>query len=322
MIKYQNPFNHLLAPGHRGCSGCGELLAARHVIDALGPNTIVACATGCLEVTTTPTPESAWKIPWIHSLFENAPSVASGILAALKSLSNSPFGKGRELGNSPFSKGGGAKRQGILPTVAVFGGDGGTFDIGFGALSGLWTRRENILYVCFDNEAYMNTGNQYSGATPYGAATMTSPSDTIALGNEFIKKDIPAIAAAHGVPYIATSTIGFPEDISAKVKKALTFSGPKYIQILVGCVPGWGYESELTVSLSRLAVQSGHYPVFEMENGKITKAIKVPQSPPKVEEYLKPQKRFAHLFKNDAGKKIIAELQKMAEENIKKYQLK
>ncbi len=296
--KYKNPFNHLLAPGHRGCSGCGELLAARHVINALGPNTIVACATGCLEVTTTPYPESSWKIPWIHSLFENAPSVASGILAALRAKKNP------------------------ATNVAVFGGDGSTFDIGFGALSGLWTRRENIIYVCFDNEAYMNTGNQYSGATPYGAATMTTPSGTIAFGNEFIKKDIPAIAAAHGVPYIATSTIGFPEDIAAKVKKALTFSGPKYIQILVGCVPGWGYESELTVSLSRLAQQSGHYPVFEMENGKITKTMKVPQSPPKVEEYLKPQKRFAHLFKTDEGKKRLAALQKMAEENIIKYNLK
>ncbi len=295
--KYKNHFNHLLAPGHRGCSGCGELLAARHVINALGKNTIVACATGCLEVTTTPNPESSWKIPWIHSLFENAPSVASGILAALRAKKNS------------------------ATNVAVFGGDGSTFDIGFGALSGLWTRRENIIYICFDNEAYMNTGNQYSGSTPYGASTMTSPSDTIAFGNEFQKKDIPAIAAAHGVPYIATSTIGYPEDITAKVKKALTFSGPKYIQILVGCVPGWGYESELTVSLSRLAQQSGHYPVFEMENGKITKAMKVPQNKPSVEEYLKPQKRFAHLFKTDEGKKRIAALQKMAEENIIRYKL-
>lgn len=297
MIKYQNPLNHLLAPGHRGCSGCGELLAARHVVDALGKNTIVVCATGCLEVTTTPTPESSWKVPFIHSLFENAPSVASGVLSALRAKKNS------------------------ATNVVVFGGDGSTFDIGFGALSGLWTRRENILYVCFDNEAYMNTGNQYSGATPYGAATTTSPPDTIVLGNEFTKKDIPAIAVAHGVPYVATSTIGFPEDIAAKVKKALTFSGPKYLQILVGCVPGWGYESELTVSLCRLAQKSGHYPIFEMENGKATKFMKVPQNPPKVEEYLKPQKRFAHLFKTDEGKKIIAKLQKMAEENIKKYKL-
>ena len=296
--KYKNPFNHLLAPGHRGCAGCGELLAARHAINALGKDTIVVSATGCLEVTTTPYPESAWRVPWVHSLFENAPSVASGILAALKN-------KGDDK-----------------TTVAVFAGDGSTFDIGFGAVSGLWTRRENIIYVCFDNEAYMNTGNQYSGSTPYGAATMTTPPDTTSFGNEFIKKDLPTIAAAHGVPYIATSTIGFPEDITAKIKKALTFPGPKYIQILVGCVPGWGYESELTVSLGRLAAQSGHYPVFEMENGKIIKAMKVPQNPPKVEEYLRPQKRFAHLFKTDDGKKRVAALQRMAEENIKKYQLK
>ncbi len=296
--KYKNHFNHLLAPGHRGCAGCGELLAARHVINALGKDTIVVSATGCLEVTTTPYPESAWKIPWIHSLFENAPSVASGILATLEARGDNKT------------------------TVAVFAGDGSTFDIGFGALSGLWTRHENIIYVCFDNEAYMNTGNQYSGATPFGAATMTTPPDTNFLGNEFIKKDIPAIAAAHGVPYIATSTIGFPEDITAKIKKALTFAGPKYIQILVGCVPGWGYESDLTVSLCRLAAQSGHYPIFEMENGKMTKAMKVPQNPPRVEEYLKPQKRFSHLFKTDAGKKLIVSLQKMAEENIKNYNLK
>jgi len=296
--KYKNPFNHLLAPGHRGCAGCGELLAARHAINALGKDTIVVSATGCLEVTTTPYPESSWKVPWIHSLFENAPSVASGVLATLEAKGDNKT------------------------TVAVFAGDGATFDIGFGALSGLWTRRENIIYVCFDNEAYMNTGNQYSGATPFGAATMTTPPNTTVFGNEFIKKDLPAIAAAHGVPYIATSTIGFPDDISAKIKKALTFPGPKYIQILVGCVPGWGYESELTVSLCRLAAQSGHYPIFEMENGKITKVMKVPQNPPRVEEYLKPQKRFSHLFKAEDGKKRIAALQRMAEENIKKYQLK
>ncbi|MFH2136488.1 MAG: thiamine pyrophosphate-dependent enzyme [Patescibacteria group bacterium] len=295
--KYQNPFNHLLAPGHRGCAGCGELLAARHVIDALGKETIVVSATGCLEVTTTPTPHSSWKVPWIHSLFENAPSVASGVLAALQAR--------------------GDKKT----TVAVFAGDGSTFDIGFGALSGLWTRHENIIYICFDNEAYMNTGNQYSGSTPLGAATTTTP-NTIALGNEFIKKDLPAIAAAHGVPYIATSTIGFPEDITAKIKKAMTFSGPKYIQILVGCVPGWGYESELTVSLGKLAQKSGHYPVFEMVDGKIKNVMKIPQKPVAVEEYLRPQKRFAHLFKTDNGNKRIATLQKVAEENIIKYQLK
>jgi pyruvate ferredoxin oxidoreductase beta subunit len=315
--KYKNPFNHLLAPGHRGCSGCGELLAARHVIDALGKNTIVVCATGCLEVTTTPYPESAWKVPFIHSLFENAPSVASGVLAALRAKGIAIFSSRqieRRLKPATPSVSGDTN-------VAVFGGDGATFDIGFGALSGLWTRRENIIYVCFDNEAYMNTGNQYSGATPFGAATMTTPPDTTAFGNEFQKKDIPAIAAAHDVPYIATSTIGYLQDITAKIRKALTFSGPKYLQILVGCVPGWGYESELTLKLGRLAHRSGHYPVFEMENGKITSVMKVPQKPPQVLEYLKLQKRFAHLFRTDEGKKRIAKLQKMAEQNIIRYHL-
>lgn len=312
--KHKNHFNHLLAPGHRGCSGCGELLAARHVIDALGKNTIVVCATGCLEVTTTPYPESAWRVPWIHSLFENAPSVASGVLAALRAKGVANLGSRQERRLKPAA-------TSVLPTVTVFGGDGATFDIGFGALSGLWTRQENILYVCFDNEAYMNTGNQYSGATPFGATTMTTP-NTKTLGNQFFKKDLPAIAAAHGIPYVATSTIGYPQDIVAKVKKALTFSGPKYIQILVGCVPGWGYEPELTVELGRLAQRSGYYPVFEMENGKLTRVMKIPQNPPKIEEFLKPQKRFSHLFKTDEGKNQIAQIQKMAEENIEKYRLR
>jgi pyruvate ferredoxin oxidoreductase beta subunit len=300
-MKYKN--NHLLAPGHRGCAGCGQLLAARHVIDALGKNTIVACATGCLEVTTTPYPESAWRVPWIHSLFENAPAVATGILSALKSKNGS---------RAPAN-------------VAVFAGDGATFDIGFGALSGLWTRRDNILYVCFDNEAYMNTGNQYSGATPYGSATETS-SNNDTLGNEFFKKNMPKIAAAHGVPYIATSTIGYPEDIIAKVKKSLTFFGPKYIQILVSCVPGWGYDPKLTVELGRLAHQSGHYPVLEIENGKLSKVMKIPAKRPKVEEYLKPQKRFSHLFsaqggKTDRGKEKIKQIQLLADQNIERYGL-
>ena len=302
-MKHRN--NHLLSPGHRGCAGCGQLLAARHVIDALGKNTIVACATGCLEVTTTPYPESAWRVPWIHSLFENAPAVATGVLSALKSKHQGQSLKTRTV---------------LDATVAVFAGDGSTFDIGFGALSGLWTRRDNILYVCFDNEAYMNTGNQYSSATPYGSATETSPSND-SLGNNFFKKNMPKIAAAHSVPYIATSTIGYPEDIIAKVKKSLTFCGPKYIQILVGCVPGWGYSPELTIELGRLAHQSGHYPVLEIENGKLSKVMKVPKVRPKIEEYLKPQKRFAHLFKTDCGKEKIRQLQLLAEQNMERYGL-
>lgn len=295
---YQTPLNHLYNPGHTACAGCGQSIAARHVIDALGPKTIIANATGCLEVFTTRYPQSSWKVPWVHSLFENAAAVASGIYAALKHL-----GKDKEI------------------TVLAQGGDGGTFDIGFGLISGMWERGDNILYVCYDNEAYMNTGNQYSQATPLGAATTTTP-NTKTQGNQVSKKDLPAIAIAHGLSYVATATIGFPLDLVAKVKKAITFNGPKYIQVLVPCVPGWGYNSELTMILGRLAQQSGLYPVFEAENGKITSVMKVGANPPKVEEYLKPQKRFSHLFKTDEGKKEIELIQKLVDENILKYGLK
>ena len=294
-MKYEN--NNLLAPGHRGCAGCGQLLAARHVINALGKNTIISCATGCLEVTTTPYPESAWRVPWIHSLFENAPAVATGVLNAAKV---------KYLKNN-------------MPNIAVLAGDGSTFDIGFGALSGMWSRGDDILYVCFDNEAYMNTGNQYSAATPYGSKTETSLHNNAEA--TLYKKNIPEIAVAHNVPYVATSTIGYPKDIIQKIKKALTFSGPKYIQILAGCVPGWGYDPKLTIELGRLAHQSGHYPIFEKEYGKLTNSMKIPQNIPKVQQYLKPQKRFSHLFKDKKGERIIEHLQTKAEQNILKYNL-
>lgn len=295
---YQTPLNHLYNPGHTACAGCGQSIAARHVIDALGPKTIIANATGCLEVFTTRYPQSSWKVPWVHSLFENAAAMASGVYAALKHL-----GKDKEI------------------NILAQGGDGGTFDIGFGLISGMWERGDNILYVCYDNEAYMNTGNQYSQATPVGAATTTTP-NTKTQGNQAKKKDLPAIAMAHGLSYVATATIGFPLDLVAKVKKAITFNGPKYIQVLVPCVPGWGYNSELTMILGRLAQQSGFYPVFEAEKGKITSVMKVGANPPKVEEYLKPQKRFSHLFKTDEGKKEIELIQKLVDENILKYGLK
>ena len=293
----------LFSAGHRGCAGCGQAIAARAVVDALGPNTIIANATGCLEVTTTPYPESAWGVPWIHSLFENAAAIASGILAALK-------------------------QQGKDKTVKVVaqGGDGSTFDIGFGLISGMWERGENILYVCYDNEAYSNTGMQASGATPAGANTTTTP---VALGEEVgavgarqQKKDMIAIALAHKVPFVAQSTIGYLNDISAKVKKALTIEGPGYLQIMVPCIPGWGIKPDQALVLGRLGAQSGLYPVLEFTNGELTGKLKVPATPPSVEEYLKPQSRYAHLFKTDAGKKQIAAIQQIADQNIAKYGLK
>ncbi|MFC1678186.1 thiamine pyrophosphate-dependent enzyme [Patescibacteria group bacterium] len=292
----------LFAPGHRGCAGCGQAIAARAVIETLGPNTIIANATGCLEVTTSPYPESAWGVPWIHSLFENPAAVASGILAALK-------------------------QKGLDKKIKVVaqGGDGGTFDIGFGLISGMWERFENILYVCYDNEAYSNTGMQASGATPWGSSTTTTPSGsgpTIdAIGSHQRKKDMIAIALAHRLPYVAQTTAGFIDDIKMKVKKALEMEGPGYIQISVACVPGWRVKSDQAVSLGKLAAQTGLYPQLEYIDGVLVRKTKVPAVPPKIDEYLSKQGRFSHLFKTERGKKQLQYIQEIANENIKRYGL-
>lgn len=288
----------LLSPGHRACAGCGQLIAARTVAEALGPNTIIANATGCLEVTTTPYPESSWGMPWIHSLFENASAVASGILAALKKQ-----GKDKQI------------------KVVAQGGDGGTFDIGFGLISGMWERGENILYVCYDNEAYMNTGIQASGATPRAAHTTTTPAGSHSIGSQQRKKDMIAIALAHNLPYVAQTTAGFLADITAKVKKAAATEGPSYIQILSPCVPGWGVEPAKTIKLGKLAAQTGLYPLLEYVNGRLTNVMKVPDPRPKIDEYLKSQIRFKHLFKTEEGKKELEYIQKLADENVRKYDL-
>ncbi len=314
----------LLSPGHTACAGCGQMIAARTVAQALGPNTIIANATGCLEVTTTAYPMSSWGMPWIHSLFENASAVASGIKAALKyKETKSPIG---DLVSTP--------------KVVAQGGDGGTFDIGFGLISGMWERGDDILYICYDTEAYSNTGIQASGATPWAASTTTTPSGKCmsktksgfggadedcpidAIGSHQRKKDMIAIALAHRLRYVAQSTAGFPDDIAAKVKKALTFKGPKYIQIMAPCVPGWKISSAQAVRIGKLAAQTGLYPLLEYENGQLTNVLKVPKPRPKVDEYLKLQGRFAHLFKNKSGKKQIAYIQKLADGNIEKYGLK
>lgn len=295
----KNPFNHLLNPGHTACPGCGQLIAARHVINACGENTIIANATGCLEVTTSKYPTSSWNVPWIHSLFENPAAVATGISAALK-------------------------KKGLDKKVHVLAqaGDGGTFDIGMGLISGMWERGDNILYVCYDTEVYSNTGYQASGATPHGAFTRTSWPGKKSQGNNYYKKSMIEIARGHGIPYIATSVTGFPLDIVRKVNKALKIQGPKYIQILTPCIPGWGLDDDQAVEVSKLAQRTGYMPVIEIENGKLTNAMKVPQDTPKVTEYLKHHIRFKHLFKSKNGKQVIRELQSVADNNIERYSLK
>ncbi len=291
----------LLSAGHNACAGCGQLIAARTVAEALGPNTIIANATGCLEVTTTPYPNSAWGMPWIHSVFENASAIASGIRAALDK-------KGKKN----------------IKVVAQ-GGDGGTFDIGFGLISGMWERFENILYICYDNEAYANTGIQASGATPWGANTTTTPAGdnkTIdAIGSHLRKKNMVDIALAHGLKYVATSTVGYVDDIARKVKKAITIPGPAYIQIMVPCIPGWKIAPNQTIKIGQLAALTGLYPVLEYENGELISKINVKKPRLKVEKYLETQGRYKHLFKNAEGKKQIKFIQEIANQNIEKYGL-
>jgi pyruvate ferredoxin oxidoreductase beta subunit len=299
----KNNKKYPIAPGHRACAGCGQMIAARTVAEALGPDVIITNATGCLEVTTTPYPESSWGMPWIHSVFENAAAIASGISASLK-------------------------KKGLNKKIKVVaqGGDGGTFDIGFGLVSGMWERGEDILYVCYDTEAYSNTGIQASGATPWAASTTTTPAgrgQTMdAIGSHQRKKDMIAIALAHGLNYVAQSTAGFPADIARKVKKALATKGPSYIQIMTPCVPGWKTDSSISVKLGKLAAQTGLYPLLEYENGLLTNALKVGATMPRVEEYLKIQGRFSHLFKDKNGQEQIKNIQNLADENIKKYGLK
>jgi pyruvate ferredoxin oxidoreductase beta subunit len=288
---------NLLAPGHTACMGCGQSLGARLVMNAAGPKIIVANATGCLEVFTTRDPQSSWEVPWIHSLFENAAAVASGIEAALKALGRKSEAK-----------------------VIAQGGDGGTADIGMGALSGMFERKHDVLYVCYDNEAYMNTGIQRSSLTPLASRTTTSPSGTVSWGNITNKKDLPAIAVAHGVPYVATTSVAYPRDIEKKVKKALAIEGSKYIQVHVPCPLGWYYDPSQTITVAKLAHQTGLYPIFEMENGKVTSVMKIGAVKP-VEEYLKIQGRYRHLFQKEGGAEEIKRIQLIADENIKKFGL-
>lgn len=289
-IKNKNLF---ISPGHNACAGCGQLVAVQAVMRALDKNTIIANATGCLEVTTTAYPQSAWGLPWIHSLFENAASVASGIRAALN------------------------KKGDRKTKVLVQAGDGGTYDIGLGLISGMWERGENILYVCYDTEAYSNTGIQASGATPYGADTTTSPVGKKSYGSTQTKKDMLQIALAHGLKYVAQASAGFPNDISSKIKKALSTPGPSYIQILSPCIPGWKIATDEAVLLGKLAVQTGFYPLLEYVNGRLAaSSITADFKPKPLTEYLKKQGRFKHL-----GDSEIKILEKSIQENIKKYKL-
>ena len=264
------------APGHRACIGCGEALAVRLAFKAMGQNVIVVNATGCMEIVASQLPYTSWRLPWIHTLFENVAAVASGIEAGLKTM----------------------MRKGRIPNqeinVVGIAGDGGTADIGIQALSGAMERGHNFLYLCFDNEAYMNTGIQRSSATPYGASTTTSPAGKVSIGQFSWKKDMPAIAAAHNIPYVATACPSYPFDLIDKVKKGLKAKGPAYIHILSVCPTGWRCPTELTIKLGRLAVETGIFPLYEVENGHYKMNLKPAKLRP-VTDYMKSQRRFRHL---------------------------
>ncbi len=273
-------------PGHRACIGCGEALAVRHVCKALGDNVIIVNATGCMEIVSSQLPYTNWMVPWIHTLFENTAAVASGVEAAMKVMNR----KGKRS----------------LPDVKVvaMAGDGGTTDIGLQALSGAMERGHNFLYVCFDNEAYMNTGIQRSSSTPFGASTTTSPAGKVSIGQFSWKKNMPAIVVAHNVPYVATASPSYFKDLFNKVEKAVATKGPAYLHVLSVCPTGWRCPPELTIRMGRMAVETGMFPLYEVENGKYTLSLDLPQLRP-VNDYLKLQGRFRHLSEDNI--KIIQE---------------
>jgi pyruvate ferredoxin oxidoreductase beta subunit len=299
--------NNSLNSGHRACQGCGEALGARYAVDAAmratGGQLVAANATGCLEVFSTPYPETSWQLPWLHSLFGNAAAVGTGIAAALQ-IKAQKAGKARSD-----------------VRVIAQGGDGGTTDIGFGCLSGMFERNDDVLYICYDNEAYMNTGVQRSSATPPAARTATTQALGDAPGAPFGQgKNLPLIAMAHEIPYVATATVADLRDLEAKVEKAMTIHGARYLHVFVPCPLGWGSASCDTIKIARLARETGIFPVFEAENGAVTDVTKIRRRVP-VEGYLRLQKRFAHLFGDPGQPEVVAKIQAAADRNIERFGL-
>ena len=278
-----------LTPGHRMCPGCAAPIVVKQVLLAIDEPVVVSCATGCLEVATTIFPQTAWAVPFIHSAFENSASTMAGVEAAYRSL----------------------VRQGKLEErnirFVAFGGDGGTYDIGLQALSGAMERGHRILYVCYDNEAYMNTGIQRSSATPLGAHTTTSPAGKVVPGKRGRRKDLTAIMAAHDIPYVAQASPHNWRDLMQKVRKAVAVDGPSFINVLASCNRGWRHEMSDTLEIQRLAVETCFWPLYEVENGEWRITYKPKEKLP-VTEFLKVQGRFRHLFRPD-NEHLIQELQ-------------
>ncbi|MBI3760506.1 MAG: pyruvate ferredoxin oxidoreductase [Chloroflexi bacterium] len=289
-LKELSAHTDRIAPGHRLCAGCGAPIAVRLILNAIQEPVVVANATGCLEVATTIYPFTAWRVPWIHNAFENAAATISGVESMYKSL----------------------VRQGKLEDKQVkfvaFGGDGGTYDIGLQALSGAMERGHEFVYVCYDNGGYMNTGIQRSGATPMGASTTTTPAGKHSAGKVQYRKDLTAIAAAHGIPYVAQASLHRWKDLMLKARKAAHAGGPAFINVLAPCNRGWRMDTNVTVETSEMAVETCYWPLFEVEEGRWKLNYRPKQKQP-IEKWLETQGRFKHLF-TDENRHVIADLQR------------
>jgi len=294
----------LLTGGHRACAGCTGSNILRQIMLTAGPDTVVGGATGCMEVVTTIFPYTAWKTPFIHSAFENSAATISGVETGFRAL----------------------KKRGELPVqrdkinFIAFGGDGGTYDIGLQSLSGAMERGHNMLYVCYDNEAYMNTGIQRSGATPFGAHTSTAPAGKVKQGKEQHRKDLTKILVAHNIPYVAQTTPFHWKDLQAKVEKALDVDGPAFLNVLMPCTVGWGFDPAMGMELCKMAVECNFWPLFEVENGSysLTKKPKAERTP--IVDWLKQQVRFKHLFK-PGNEGILEEIQRWVDDEFAKLQV-
>ena len=290
VMKLTIPEEELMSPGHLACQGCGATMAMRYVLKALGQKTVVCIPACCWAVIDGPFPHSSLSVPIFHCAFETAASTASGVKAGLEMVGDKET------------------------TVLAWAGDGGTFDIGLQSLSGAAERNEDFIYVCYDNEAYMNTGIQRSSATPYGAWTTTTPVKHFKVRP---KKDIVGIMAAHGIPYIATASVAYPEDLVKKARKAKDIKGTRFLHIYAPCPSGWKSRPEDTVKLARLAVQTGIFPLFEMTDGETTTmSLKIEKKKP-IDDYIRLQGRFRHLKENEIAS-MQAEVDRKYEKLLKR----
>lgn len=278
--------------GHSLCAGCGLPIAVRNILNSIDGDVVASNATGCLEVATSRYPTSAWNIPWIHNAFENAAATISGVESAYQVL----------------------KRKGKIDKdieFVAFAGDGGTYDIGLQSLSGALERGHDFLYVCLNNEAYMNTGIQRSSATPKGASATTTPAGKKSYGEKQWRKNLTEIVVSHEIPYVAQASMSNLGDLSNKVEKAVSVKGPTFLNVLATCQLGWRVPPNKAVETAQKGVDTCYWPLYEVENGEYEVNYEPKEKLP-VEEWLKPQKRFSHLF-TPQNENIVEEIQELVD---------